>query len=186
VSTELIINATKLSLIQGDITAQATDAIVNAANSSLMGGGGVDGAIHRVGGPAVLEECKRIRAELGGPLPTGEAVITTGGNLKARHVIHTVGPVWYGGSRGEARLLANAYRNSLQLAADKGLHTVSFPSISTGAYGYPVKEASDVALSTVIDFLRAGPSLDEIAFVLFDSRTLRVYQEMLERLQVNE
>lgn len=178
----ILIKGTKLSLIQGDITAQDTDAIVNAANSSLVGGGGVDGAIHRAGGPTILEECKRIRSELGGPLPTGEAVITTGGNLKARYVIHTVGPVWHGGSRGEARLLANAYRNSLQLAVDKGLNTVSFPSISTGAYGYPLKEASEVALSTVIEFLRAGPPLDEIVFVLFDSRTLRVYQEMLRQL----
>lgn len=182
----MIINHTKLSLIKGDITAQDTDAIVNAANSSLMGGGGVEGAIHRVGGPTILEECKRIRAELGGPLPAGEAVITTGSNLKARYVIHTVGPVWYGGSRGEARLLANAYRNSLQLAADKGLNTVSFPSISTGAYGYPLKEASEVALSTVIGFLREGLSLDEVVLVLYDSRILQVYHDALERLRINE
>ena len=182
----MIINHTKLSLIQGDITAQDTDAIVNAANSCLMGGGGVDGAIHKVGGPTILEECKRIRAELGGPLPTGEAVITTGGNLKARYVIHTVGPVWYGGSRGEARLLAKAYRNSLQLAVDKGLNTVSLPSISTGAYGYPLKEASEVALSTVIGVLREGLSLDEVVVVLYDSRILQVYHDALERLRINE
>jgi O-acetyl-ADP-ribose deacetylase (regulator of RNase III) len=181
VSTERTINKTRLSIVQGDITQQATDAIVNAANSGLMGGGGVDGAIHRAGGPAILEECKQIRAERG-RLPTGEAVITTGGNLKARHVIHTVGPVWHGGNREEADLLASAYRESLKLAIDRGLKSVSFPSISTGAYGYPVEPAARVVLQTVIDFLAQDDSLAEVVFVLFDSRTYRVYADTLQEL----
>lgn len=173
------INQAVLSIVQGDITQQSTDAIVNAANSSLMGGGGVDGAIHRAGGPSILEECKQIVAKQG-QLPTGQAVITTGGNLKAKHVIHTVGPVWHGGGRGEEELLASAYRESLRLAADHNLSSVSFPSISTGAYGYPVEQASRVALRTVTDFLRKGPtSLKEVVFVLFDSRTFEVYSKAL-------
>ena len=178
---EIAVNKTKLSVVQGDITHQPTDAIVNAANSGLMGGGGVDGAIHRAGGPAILEECKRIRAETG-TLPTGQAVITTGGRLKARHVIHTVGPVWHGGSRGEPDLLAGAYRESLKLAAENGLGSVSFPSISTGAYGYPVEDAARVALRTVVDFLNQDASLDEVVFVLFDSRTCDTYARALEEL----
>src|SRR5512136_2326882 len=127
------VNQAKLSLLQGDITGQETDAIVNAANSSLMGGGGVDGAIHRAGGPVILEECKQIVARQG-RLPTGKAVITTAGNMKGRHVIHTVGPVWHGGNQGEPALLASAYRESLKLAAENKLASISFPSISTGAY----------------------------------------------------
>jgi O-acetyl-ADP-ribose deacetylase (regulator of RNase III) len=178
---QAIVNRTKLSLIQGDITRQATDAIVNAANSSLMGGGGVDGAIHRAGGPAILEECKKIVAQQG-RLPTGKAVITTGGNLKAKHVVHTVGPVWHGGSRGEADLLASAYRESLNLAVASGLKTISFPSISTGAYGYPIDSAAETALQTVIRFLEKETSLQEVVFVLFDHRTREVYVEELERL----
>ena len=176
---EITINNTKLVLLQGDLTVQATDAVVNAANSSLMGGGGVDGAIHRAGGPAILEECKRIRAERG-PLPTGQAAITTGGNLPARWVIHTVGPVWRGGRAGEVELLASAYRESLKLAVEKGLKTVSFPSISTGAYGYPVEQAAAVALRTVADFLRKNTALDGVAFVLFDKGTYEVYCRALE------
>lgn len=178
---QVVVNKAKLSLIQGDITRQATDAIVNAANSSLMGGGGVDGAIHRAGGPAILEECKKIVARQG-RLPTGKAVITTGGELKARHVIHTVGPIWHGGSRGEADLLASAYRESLALAVASGLKTISFPSISTGAYGYPVDSAAGVALQTVIRFLEEETSLQDVIFVLFDHRTCEVYIEELERL----
>jgi O-acetyl-ADP-ribose deacetylase (regulator of RNase III) len=178
---QVIVNKTKLSLIQGDITKQATDAIVNAANSSLMGGGGVDGAIHRAGGPAILEECKKTVAKQG-RLPTGKAVITTGGNLKAKHVIHTVGPVWHGGNRGEPDLLAGAYRESLSLAVSSGLKTISFPSISTGAYGYPIDSAAEVALQTVIRFIEKETSLQEIVFVLFDHRTCEVYIETLERL----
>ena len=179
---EVTINRTKLSLIQGDITKQGTDAIVNAANSSLMGGGGVDGAIHGAGGPTILEECRRIRAAMGHPLPTGQAVITSGGNLKARHVIHTVGPVWRGGNAQEAEFLASAYRESLKLAVQHNLTSLSLPSISTGAYGYPVEEASRVALQAVIDFLQEDSSLREVVFILFDSRTHEVYRRSLEDL----
>lgn len=178
---QTVVSGTKLSLMQGDITQQDTDAIVNAANSGLMGGGGVDGAIHRAGGPAILEECKRIRADTG-RLPTGKAVITTGGKLAARHVIHTVGPVWHGGNKGEEELLASAYRESLGLAVRNGLKTISFPSISTGVYSYPVDLAARLALGTVISFLREDSSLSEVVFVLFDSRTHRSYVEALEEL----
>ena len=172
---EANVNRTRVSLIQGDITKQATDAIVNAANSSLMGGGGVDGAIHRAGGPAILEECKQIVAQQG-RLPAGQAVITTGGNLKARHVIHTVGPVWHGGSGNEAELLRSAYYECLKLATENELTSISFPSISTGAYGYPVDEAAKTALNTVISFLsEQATSLREVVFVLFDSRTYQRY-----------
>ncbi len=174
-ANEIIINQAKLSIIQGDITGQDTDAIVNAANSSLMGGGGVDGAIHRAGGPAILEECKQIVAKQG-RLPTGKAVITTGGNLKAKFVIHTVGPIWYGGNKGEPELLASAYRESLKLAAEKGLSSISFPSISTGAYGYPIDKAAEVAIKTVTDFLtKQVASVKEVVFVLFDSVSFAAY-----------
>lgn len=180
--TEVVINQTRLSLIQGDITKQATDAIVNAANPSLMGGGGVDGAIHRAGGPAILEECKQIVSHQG-RLPTGKAVITTGGNLKAKHVIHTVGPIWHGGSKGEPDLLASAYQESLQVAAQNNLSSISFPSISTGAYGYPVAEAAKVALSTVASFLRGHTTpLQEVTFVLFDRATFEAYSLALAEM----
>jgi O-acetyl-ADP-ribose deacetylase (regulator of RNase III) len=159
---------------QGDITREDTDAIVNAANSSLLGGGGVDGAIHRAGGPAILEDCKRIVARIG-RCPTGEAVITTGGKLAARHVIHTVGPVWHG-DPDDSSLLAAAYRNSLQLASEHDLASISFPSISTGAYRYPIEQASRVALRTVFEELpRSG--LKEVRFVLFSDADLDVYLE---------
>jgi O-acetyl-ADP-ribose deacetylase (regulator of RNase III) len=174
--TEIHVRQAVIRLVQGDITNMETDAIVNAANSSLMGGGGVDGAIHRRGGPTILEECKRIRAiEWPQGLPTGKAVITGGGNLKAKHVIHTVGPVWRGGNRGEPELLAQAYQNSLRLAVEKGLKTVAFPSISTGAYGYPVREASNVALESVKEFLEKQDALDEVIFVLFSESALEIY-----------
>ncbi|OGO03234.1 MAG: O-acetyl-ADP-ribose deacetylase, partial [Chloroflexi bacterium RBG_13_52_14] len=173
---EVTVNQTKIRLVQGDITKQTTDAIVNAANSGLMGGGGVDGAIHRVGGPAIMEECRRIRDEIG-RLPAGKAVITTGGNLKAKYVIHTVGPVWHGGSRGEAETLASAHTESLKLATEKGLQSISFPAISTGAYGYPVELAAKVALQSVVDFVSKSASLREVNFVLFDSPTYRIYAE---------
>jgi O-acetyl-ADP-ribose deacetylase (regulator of RNase III) len=180
--SEVAIGKTRLGLIQGDITKQATDAIVNAANSSLMGGGGVDGAIHRSGGPAILNECRQIVSRIG-RLDTGRVVITTGGNLKAKYVIHTVGPVWHGGNRGEPELLASAYRESLKLAADYKLKSISFPSISTGAYGYPVPEASEVALETVVAFLRDGStSLQEVFFVLYDSGTYRIYSAKLAEI----
>lgn len=178
---EVTINQTKLSIVQGDITKQATDAIVNAANPSLLGGGGVDGAIHRAGGPAILEECKQIVSRQG-RLPTGKAVITTGGNLKARYVIHTVGPIWHGGTKGEAELLASAYGESLKLAAEKGLSSISFPSISTGAYGYPVAKAAEVALASVIAFIQDVTSLREVTFVLFDPNTHSSYCEALNKL----
>jgi O-acetyl-ADP-ribose deacetylase (regulator of RNase III) len=178
---EKIINQAKLSIIQGDITQQTADAIVNAANSSLMGGGGVDGAIHRAGGPAILEECKQIVARQG-RLPTGKAVMTTAGNMKAGHVIHTVGPIWHGGSQGEADLLASAYRESLKLAAENNLTSIAFPSISTGAYGYPLNEASRVALKTVASFLAATTPIKEVVFVLFDSRTFDAYASALQEI----
>lgn len=178
---EKMIGQTRLTLKQGDITRQETDAIVNAANSGLMGGGGVDGAIHRAGGSAILADCKRIVADRG-RLPAGQAVITTGGNLKAKHVIHTVGPIWHGGKSGEPETLASAYRESLKLAGENGLKSVSFPSISTGAYGYPVDQAASIALTTIVEFLNEDDRLKEVAFVLFDSRTFNAYQKALEEL----
>ncbi len=175
---------TRVVLIQGDITRQDTEAIVNAANSSLLGGGGVDGAIHRAGGPQILEECKQIRARQGG-CPTGEAVITTGGNLKARYVIHTVGPIWSGGGNREDELLSCAYRNSLRLASEKGIRSLSFPSISTGAYGFPVHRAARVAAAAVKQFLEEEGGLDEVRFVLFSERDLDVYREAWKDLTGN-
>lgn len=169
--------STTVRIIQGDITDQVIDAIVNAANSSLMGGGGVDGVIHRRGGPRILEECKKIReTEWPDGLPTGNAVITTGGRLKARYVVHTVGPVWRGGRDGEAELLASCYRNSLALARSKGLNSVAFPSISTGAYGYPIEKAHEVALRNVIDFIEREDGLKEIVFVLFTGSDYEIYE----------
>ena len=174
---EFKIRNANIRIIQGDITEQGTDAIVNAANSSLMGGGGVDGAIHRKGGPKILEECKRIReTEWPDGLPTGKAVITSGGNLKAKYVIHTVGPVWRGGRYGEPELLAEAYRNSLKLAVSKGLRTIAFPAISTGAYGYPLEEAAEIALKTVKEFLEEEDELEEVVLVLFTKSSFQVYE----------
>ena len=179
---EVTVNKTRVSMIQGDITRQATDAIINAANSSLMGGGGVDRAIHRAGGPAILEECKKIVVQQG-RLPTGKAVITTGGNLKARYVIHTVGPIWHGGSRNEAELLKSTYYECLKLATENKLTSISFPSISTGAYGYPVDEAAKMAVSTVISFLKEqATSLKDVVFVLFDARTYESYRCALQEV----
>lgn len=175
---EFRVGDARVCLVQGDITDAETDAIVNAANSSLMGGGGVDGAIHRRGGPRIIEECKRLRArEWPGGLPTGKAAVTTGGNLKAKYVIHAVGPIWRGGNQKEPELLAEAYRNSLRLAVFKGLRTVAFPSISTGAYGYPVEKASRTALVTVKDFLEREDNLDKVVFVLFSRDDLEVYRD---------
>jgi O-acetyl-ADP-ribose deacetylase (regulator of RNase III) len=177
---EVTVNKTTVSMIQGDITKQCTDAIVNAANLSLMGGGGVDGAIHRAGGPEILKECKEIVARQGRP-PTGQAVITTGGNLKSRYVIHTVGPIWHGGSGNEAALLRSAYYECLKLATESKLASISFPSISTGAYGYPVDEAAKIAVSMVISFLKEqATSLKEVVFVLFDSQTYQSYYSALQ------
>ena len=168
---------TKISLIHGDITLQDTEAIVNAANTSLLGGGGVDGAIHRAGGPKILEECKEIRAVQGG-CSTGEAVITSGGNMVTRYVIHTVGPVWHGGSRNEEQLLRNAYYNSLDLAKKNGIRTVSFPSISTGVYRFPIDNAARIALTTVKGFIEKN-NFEEIRFVLFSDKDLKVYESVL-------
>jgi O-acetyl-ADP-ribose deacetylase (regulator of RNase III) len=165
-----------VQLIVGDITDVEADAIVNAANSTLLGGMGVDGAIHSKGGPKILEECKRIRAtSWPDGLPTGYAVITSGGNLKAKHVIHTVGPVWHGGLQGEADLLKQAYRNSMKLAVANGLKTVAFPSISTGAYDYPVEEASKVAVKTIKNFLENDKSLEKVVMVLFSEQVFNIY-----------
>jgi O-acetyl-ADP-ribose deacetylase (regulator of RNase III) len=176
------VNQVKLSITKGDITQQTTDAIVNAANSSLMGGSGVDGAIHRTGGPAILADCKQIISRQG-RLSTGEAVITTAGNLTAKYVIHTVGPVWHGGSKGEAESLASAYRQSLNLAAEQKMASISFPSISTGAYGYPVDKAARVALRTVIAFQHEiNSSIKEIVFVLFNSQAFVAYSSVLHEL----
>lgn len=179
---EITINQAKITLVQGDITDQATDAIVNAANSSLMGGGGVDGAIRAAGGGEILEECRQIVARQG-CLPTGQAVITTAGNLKARYLIHTVGPVWHGGTRREAELLASAYRESLKLAAARGLSSVSFPSISTGAYRYPVAEAARIALETVASFLKETTSVKEVVFVLYGAPAFRVYARVMDEVR---
>ena len=178
---EKIINEAKLSITQGDITTMNTDAIVNAANSGLMGGGGVDGAIHRAGGPAILEECKKIVSRQG-RLPTGQAVITTGGKMKTRHVIHTVGPIWRGGGQGESDLLASAYFESINLAAENNLSSIAFPSISTGVYGYPVVEASRTAIKTVASFLQKSTSIKEVVFVLFNAEAYDAYASALAEL----
>jgi O-acetyl-ADP-ribose deacetylase (regulator of RNase III) len=180
---EFEIEGVKVRIIRGDITDQTTDAIVNAANSSLRGGGGVDGAIHHRGGPKISEECKRIRATTWPDgLPTGKAVITSGGALKANFVIHTVGPVWHGGRANEPTLLADAYRNSLKIAISVGLKSVSFPSISTGAYGYPIEEASRIALTTVQEILEKDNTLDEVVFVLFSHRDIEIYETTAQEL----
>ncbi len=169
----------RLRLQRGDLTKIAVDAIVNAANSSLLGGGGVDGAIHRAGGPAILQDCQAIRARQGG-CKTGEAVITTGGNLPARHVIHTVGPVWGDGKREESVLLANCYRNSLRLALENGVKTVAFPSISTGIFGYPIELAAPLAIETVRDFCAQHAEIEEVTFVVFSESDERIYQDLLK------
>lgn len=178
----LVINNSELGLVKGDITKVKTEAIVNAANSSLMGGGGVDGAIHRAGGPAILEDCKKIVEKIG-YLPTGEAVITTGGNLPAKYVIHTVGPVWRGGNHNEHLLLRNAYFNSLKIARENGIKTLAFPSISTGVYRFPVKEASEVAISTIIDFLKKFNSFEKVFMVLFSEDVYKIYKETLNKFK---
>lgn len=169
----------ELTLQRGDITKLEVDAIVNAANSSLLGGGGVDGAIHRAGGPAILEDCQAIRARQGG-CKTGEAVITTGGRLPARHVIHTVGPVWNDGRNDEPQLLASCYRNSLQLALDNGLKRIAFPSISTGIYGYPIELAAPLAVETVRTFCAEHPQVEEVIFVVFSAADELIYQNVLK------
>jgi O-acetyl-ADP-ribose deacetylase len=170
-----------LELVVGDITDQSTDAIVNAANSSLLGGGGVDGAIHRAAGPALLAECKKIR-EQRGPLPAGQAVTTSGANLKTRYVIHTVGPVWQGGTRNEPQVLESCYCHSIEEGNRKTCGSVSFPSISTGAFGYPVDAAAKVAVQAVVDILQSPQSVKLVRFVLFDERTFRAYARAADQL----
>lgn len=165
-----------------DITKESTEAIVNAANSSLLGGGGVDGAIHRAGGPSILKECERIVAEIG-RLPSGKAVITTGGRLPAKYVIHTVGPIYSGGRQGEARTLASCYRESIRLADDHGVTSLAFPAISTGAYGYPVHEAASVAVKAVVGALSLASHVRLVRFVLFDRSTREAHVRAAEKLQ---
>ena len=183
INGEFKIGKVTVRVARGDITEIETDAIVNAANSSLLGGGGVDGAIHRRGGSKILEGCNIIRAtEWPGGLPTGKAVITSAGNLKAKHVIHTVGPIWRRGNHGEPELGAQAYRNSLRLAVSQGLKTVAFPSISTGAYGYPIEDACSIALKAVKEFLEKKNTLDEVVFVLFSEHDLGVYMDVAKEV----
>ena len=164
-----------------DITKETTEAIVNAANSSLLGGGGVDGAIHRAGGPSILEDCKRIVAEIG-RLPAGKAVITTGGRLAAKYVVHTVGPIYRGGKQREAETLAGCYRESIRLVDDHGIRSLAFPSISTGAYGYPVHEAAAVAIKAIVDLLPATTHVQLIRFVLFDIADCKTYVRAAENI----
>lgn len=177
--TEFQVGSCRVELVQGDITEQVVDAIVNAANSRLAGGGGVDGAIHRRGGPSIMAETK---AKYPQGCPTGSAVITGAGNLSAKYVIHAVGPIWQGGSAGEAELLASAYRSAVRLAVDHKCQSVAFPALSTGAYRYPLREAAQIALRTVADFLREHQSPSLVRFVLFDQATLEVFAEELSRL----
>lgn len=173
----------KIRLIKGDITQLSVDAIVNAANKKLVGGGGVDGAIHSVGGPEILEECKS-HIDAYGECPTGDAVMTTGGLLPARYVIHTVGPVWQGGRFGERELLHDCYKNSLLMALHHDLKTVAFPNISTGVYGYPAEEAADVAIEAVAGFLSDHEGVDEVIFVCFSEENFRLYETKLKDKQL--
>jgi O-acetyl-ADP-ribose deacetylase len=168
----------------GDIAEESTDAIVNAANSSLLGGGGVDGAIHRAGGPAILAECRQIVSKIG-TLPAGKAVITPGGRLTARHVIHTVGPIYRGGERGEAEALGSCHRESIRVADEHALASMAFPAISTGAYGYPVTEAAPIAISATVQALASAKHVTLCRFVLFDISTVRAYQSAAEKLHLS-
>src|ERR1700723_3441225 len=168
----------------GDITEESTDAIVNAANSSLLGGGGVNGAIHDAGGPAILAQCRQIVSKIG-TLPAGKAVITQGGRLTARHVIHTVGPIYRGGEHGEAEALGSCHRESIRLADEHALASVAFPAISTGAYGYPVTEAAPIAISATVQALACAKQVTLCRFVLFDISTVRAYQRAAEKLHLS-
>ena len=169
---------TRIKLIFGDITKLEVDAIVNAANSSLMGGGGVDGAIHRAGGPSILAECREIVGRQG-RCETGQAVITSGGNLPAKFVIHTVGPVWRGGNNNEVFLLENAYSNSLKLAVENGVETIAFPNISTGVYGFPKEKAAEKAIKTVTEFLATNEQINQVYFVCFDQENFDLYSQLI-------
>ncbi|MGV3657270.1 MAG: O-acetyl-ADP-ribose deacetylase [Chitinophagaceae bacterium] len=171
-----------IQVIQGDITTVSVDVIVNAANSGLLGGGGVDGAIHRAGGPAILQECRKIVARQGG-CPTGEAVITTAGNLPAKYVIHTVGPVWQGGTDGEAELLASCYSRSLTLAVQHSCRSIAFPNISTGVYGYPKQQAAQVATQAVRQFLQSSKVFESVFMVCFDDENYTQLQTALQKLR---
>jgi len=164
-----------------DITKETTEAIVNAANSTLLGGGGVDGAIHRAGGPSILADCRRIAAKIG-TLPAGKAVITTGGRLAANYVVHTVGPIYRGGKQRESETLASCYRESIRVADDHGIHSLAFPSISTGAFGYPIEEAAAVAIEAVVDSLTASTHVQLVRFILFDIGDCRTYVRAAEKL----
>lgn len=167
----------QISILKGDITQIAVDAIINAANTSLLGGGGVDGAIHRRGGAAILAECQKIRAKQGG-CAVGEAVITTAGNLPAKYVIHTVGPTWFNGEKNEPILLENAYRNSFKLADHLGLKTIAFPNISTGIYRFPKQLAAQIAFKVINDELKQSQSVQEVIFVCFDDENFNIYQSL--------
>jgi O-acetyl-ADP-ribose deacetylase (regulator of RNase III) len=181
---EITIGKTRLEIFKGDITKENVDAIVNAANSSLMGGGGVDGAIHAAGGFEILNECTKIVQKYG-RLPTGQAVITTAGNLEAKFVIHTVGPVWYGGENDEQMLLTNAYYNSLKLGVENKVSSIAFPSISTGVYGYPIEKACPVALNTTVTFLKNEKhSYSRVRFILFSVNDYAVYETNLKIFKV--
>jgi O-acetyl-ADP-ribose deacetylase len=171
-------STSRIKLLQGDITKMEVDAIVNAANSWLMGGGGVDGAIHRAGGPVILAECREIVARQG-QCDAGQAVITSGGKLPAKYVIHTVGPIWHGGNNNEVSLLQNAYLNSLKLAVKNGIETIAFPNISTGVYGFPKGKAAEIAIRTVTEFLQGNKQLKQVCFVCFDEENLQIYQRLL-------
>jgi O-acetyl-ADP-ribose deacetylase len=174
---KLTLEGTTLELHQGDITRLAVEAIVNAANSGLRGGGGVDGAVHRAGGPAIMAECRRI-----GGCPTGQAVVTTGGDLPARYVIHAVGPVWRGGDQGESVLLSSAYANSLLRAEELDVASIAFPSISTGVYGYPITLACPIAVGAAIEHVQRGTALRRIVFCLFSAGDYAVYEEYLSNM----
>ncbi len=167
----------RIEIVEGDITKQQVDAIVNAANTSLRGGGGVDGAIHRAAGPELLEECIKI-----GGCPTGEARVTKGYRLPAKYVIHTVGPIWKGGTSGEDQLLASCYRNSLKAAAELGVKSIAFPSISTGAYGFPMERATEIALKEVSEFLKKDEGIEKVVFVCFGKEAFRIYKEKFKKL----
>lgn len=175
------INQTQVLFKKGDITEENCQAIVNAANSSLMGGGGVDGAIHSAGGPEILKECKEIR-EKQGKLPTGQAVITTGGELKAEFVIHTVGPVWHGGNSNEDRLLKDAYHNSLKIGEANSIKTICFPSISTGTYNFPIESASKIAVETIKNYLESSDNFKEVRLILFNDQDYNVYTMTAEQI----
>lgn len=175
---ELKVGTSRIELVEGDITKETVDAIVNAANSTLLGGGGVDGAIHRAGGPAILEECRKL-----GGCVTGDAKMTSGGKLPAKYVIHTVGPVYRGGKHGEPELLTSCFRRSLEVALENGASSVAFPAISCGVYGYPIDEAAAIALRTVKDFLETHSAIQRVRFVLFGAHTLALFEQAAKTIE---